>query len=79
MWDERFEIIMRKHLPYLSGGQPITVDLSLRDFGLDSMGSVAMMADLEREYDIRFVNDALKMETFATPGALWSALSLMRK
>jgi acyl carrier protein len=76
-WDGRFEGILRKNLPYLSDDEPIRGDLRLFDLGLDSIGVVELLATLEREYSVRFVDDALSMETFATPDTLWGELSTM--
>ena len=78
MWDERFEGILRQHLPFLAAGEPLSAGMSLRDFGLDSMGTVEVLAKLEREYDIRFLDDALAMENFAAPEVLWSTISKIR-
>ncbi|MGA4838249.1 acyl carrier protein [Streptomyces sp. G45] len=78
MWDESFENLVRKHLPLLESGDELTTDLSLGDHGLDSMGMVALLSSLESEYDVRFVDDALDLANFATPGTLWKTLSAMR-
>jgi nodulation protein F len=75
MWDEQFEILIRKHLPFLSADEDIHPDLNLREFGLDSLGVVDLLVSLESTYGIRLVDDALSIETFATPGVLWSAFS----
>ncbi|MFF3216088.1 phosphopantetheine-binding protein [Streptomyces sp. NPDC002886] len=75
MWDAQFEEILRKHLPYLSPGQAIQESDDLRDLGLDSLGTVSLMADLEDGYKIRFVDDMMRMESFATPAVLWSGIA----
>ncbi|MEW2573604.1 phosphopantetheine-binding protein [Streptomyces sp. NPDC047070] len=78
MWDESFERILRKHLPLIESGDEITANLSLRDHGLDSMAMVSMLSSLESEYDVRFVDDALHIDNFATPETLWKTLAAMR-
>ncbi|UED87866.1 acyl carrier protein [Streptomyces profundus] len=78
MWDEPFETVLRKHLSLLEPEDPITPDLSLRDFGLDSMGMVALLSSLEENYGIRFVDDALHIDNFATPATLWRTVSAAR-
>ncbi|HUR04007.1 MAG TPA: phosphopantetheine-binding protein [Nonomuraea sp.] len=75
MWDEKFEETLRKHLPFLGDGEELTAEADLRDLGLDSLGTVELLAALESAYDVRFVDDALTMDNFATPGTLWNALS----
>ncbi|PSM37178.1 phosphopantetheine-binding protein [Streptomyces dioscori] len=79
MWDSRFEEILRQRLPFLSAGDSLARDSSLRDFGLDSMGAVELLASLENTFQVRFVDDALDMANFATPGTLWTTLSRMRE
>lgn len=74
MWDERFEEIVRRHLPFLGPEEGLTEDAALRDLGLDSLGAVELLSALENSYGLRFVDDALTLETFATPRALWAVL-----
>jgi acyl carrier protein len=76
-WDLQFEDTVRRFLPFLSADEALTADVSLRDLGLDSMGTVELLADLESGYDVRFRDEALTMETFASPGVLWGVLSSM--
>jgi acyl carrier protein len=74
MLDERFEELQRAQLPFLSPSEPLAVDASLRDLGLDSMATVELLAAVENTYDVRFLDEALNLSTFATPGTLWAAL-----
>jgi nodulation protein F len=76
-WDGRFETLLRRHLPFLGANDQLSTDASLRDLGLDSMGVVELLADLESGYAVRFRDEALTMATFATPGVLWGVLSAM--
>ncbi|WP_328338425.1 acyl carrier protein [Micromonospora sp. NBC_00421] len=78
MWDQRFEAILRQHLPFLDPEEPLLAGTSLRDSGLDSLAMVELLATLESEYAVRFVDEAMSMETFATPHTLWSVLNDMR-
>ncbi|MEU1607819.1 acyl carrier protein [Micromonospora matsumotoense] len=78
MWDQRFEAILRQHLPFLDPEEPLLDGTSLRDSGLDSLAMVELLATLESEYDVRFVDEAMSMETFATPQTLWRVLTDMR-
>jgi acyl carrier protein len=77
MWDQQFEEILRQFLPFLSAGEELEETTNLRDLGLDSMGIVEMLATLENAYGIRFLDDVLTVETFASPGVLWTTLSAM--
>ncbi|MGI5341809.1 acyl carrier protein [Streptomyces sp. CA-181903] len=75
MWDQKFEELLRGFLPFLGADEQLTQDTGLRDLGLDSLGIVELLAALEDAYQVRFHDDALSPETFATPGVLWKALS----
>ncbi|WP_440898986.1 phosphopantetheine-binding protein [Actinosynnema sp.] len=75
MWDQRFEEILRKHLPFAEPGDELAEDADLRDLGLDSLAMVDLLADLEKGFAVRFRDDALKAETFRTPSTLWAARS----
>lgn len=76
-WDLKFEDLLRRALPFISADEVLGADVSLRDLGLDSMGMVELLADLESGYDVRFRDEALTMETFATAAVLWGVLSAM--
>ncbi|MEV5328758.1 acyl carrier protein [Nonomuraea fastidiosa] len=78
MWDEKFEELLRHRLPLLSSDDELTADTNLREFGLDSMGAVELLSALEADYSVQFDEQALVLDTFATPGALWTALSSAR-
>jgi acyl carrier protein len=75
MWDNQFEELLRQYLPFLSADEQLTADTPLREFGLDSLAMVELLASLESTYDVRFEDDALTLDTFETPGVLWKALS----
>jgi acyl carrier protein len=75
MWDEKFEVLLRAYLPFLSNEEELRPELDLREFGLDSLGVVDLLAALESEYGIRLTDDVLSMETFAEPGVLWETLN----
>ncbi|AHH94851.1 hypothetical protein GCM10010174_35950 [Kutzneria viridogrisea] len=75
MWDPQFEQILRDYLPFLSADEPLTEDINLREHGLDSLAMVELLANLENAFAVRFVDEALKLETFQSPGVLWSTLS----
>ncbi|MGK4580170.1 phosphopantetheine-binding protein [Kitasatospora sp. HPMI-4] len=75
MWDEKFERILRGFLPFLPPGEQLESDTQLRELGLDSLGTIELLGNLENAYDVRFLDDALTLETFETPGVLWKTLA----
>jgi acyl carrier protein len=74
-WDQRFEDLLREYLPFLSPEEPLAPDSDLRDAGLDSLGTVELLGSLEEAYGVRFVDEALSLDTFATPQTVWETLS----
>ncbi|MFB7664796.1 phosphopantetheine-binding protein [Kitasatospora sp. NPDC056138] len=74
MWDETFEETLRKFLPFLPPGERLEDDTRLRELGLDSLGTIELLGTLENAYDVRFLDDALTLETFETPGVLWKTV-----
>lgn len=74
MWDERFEALLRSHLPFLEVTEELVGDLNLREFGLDSLGVVDLLVSLEEAYDVRLRDEDLTMDTFASPSVLWATL-----
>jgi acyl carrier protein len=77
LWDSKFENALREFLPFLDSDDILTADVSLRDLGLDSMGMVELLAALESGYEVRFRDEYLSMETFATPAVLWGTLTIL--
>ncbi|WAL67938.1 acyl carrier protein [Amycolatopsis cynarae] len=75
MWDATFEETLRSFLPFLSADEALTAETPLREYGLDSLAIVELLATLEQHYNVRFEDDALNLETFENPGRLWTTLS----
>ena len=75
MWNDKFQALLRAHLPFLPADEELRPDLDLREFGLDSLGVVDLLMSLESEFDIRLTDDVLSMDTFASPGTLWAAVA----
>lgn len=71
-----FQNILRSHLPYADAGDFSASD-ELAGLGLDSMGVVRLLADIEDRYDIELPDDLLNEETFDSVGSLWQALSAL--
>ncbi|MFD9195591.1 phosphopantetheine-binding protein [Streptomyces phaeochromogenes] len=75
MWDDQFEKIVRQYLPFISAADELDPHTELRDLGLDSLGTIEMMAALESAYDMRFRDEALTLESFRTADVLWRTVS----
>ncbi|MFB7908785.1 phosphopantetheine-binding protein [Kitasatospora sp. NPDC056076] len=74
-WDDRFEKVLLKVVPGISGGAELVPDLDLSGAGLTSIGIVQLMMQLEREYDVEFAFELLNFQIFATPATLWAEVS----
>lgn len=75
IWDSKFEQIIRSYLPFLPPEEPLDEETPLREYGLDSLGIVELLSTLESEYNLRFSEEDLMLETFANPGVLWRSLT----
>ena len=78
-WDETFEGLLREALRFLPDDASLQPDMSTSDAGLDSLGIVHLLMVVEEQYDISIPDELLRWETFATPGALWAAISGLRE
>lgn len=77
MWDNYFESLLRGALPFLEDSEKLTSDADLGDLGLDSLETVGLLMALEEHYAIVFPDEALMMDTFSTPGKLWTAVDAL--
>ncbi|KAB1162369.1 phosphopantetheine-binding protein [Micromonospora sp. DT46] len=69
-----FQETLLPHLPYAEGGELAPTD-DLTALGLDSMGVVQLLADLEDRYGLEMPDERLTEETFATVGSLWATVA----
>lgn len=69
-----FQETLLPHLPYAEGGELAPTD-DLTALGLDSMGVVQLLADLEDRYGLEMPDERLTEETFATVGSLWTTVA----
>ncbi|TCK22295.1 phosphopantetheine-binding protein [Pseudonocardia endophytica] len=68
--DAKFQDILLAHLQHADTTELHESD-DLSALGLDSMGVVQLMTDLEDTYEFVMPDEALTEETFATVGSLW--------
>lgn len=71
-----FRKTLAAHLPYADGAEFKAED-SLRAMGLDSMGVVQLLTDLEETFALELPDDVLTDETFDTVGSLWKSVSAL--
>ncbi|MCP2243429.1 Phosphopantetheine attachment site [Lentzea aerocolonigenes] len=71
--DARFTGMLKPFLPHLND-RPITPDISLRQYGLDSMQAIELMFAVEDTFGVELTDELLTDETFGSAGALWEAV-----
>ncbi|AEV87127.1 hypothetical protein ACWT_6110 [Actinoplanes sp. SE50] len=76
--DPSFVRLLQRSLGGAAEAEPLHPDADLRALGLDSMGIIGLLVDLEEEFGVSFPDHALTFATFATPRTLWSALAELR-
>lgn len=78
-WPPEFEAAVRRNLTALDEDAPLNADSPLVEFGLDSLGMVALVFDLESVLDVVLPDECLVPETFEKAGTLWSAVAAALK
>lgn len=73
-WSNEFDTVLRAYLPLLSPGAQLDPGVALADLGLDSMGTVGLLVEIEETFAIVIPDEALTPETFATPRSLWETV-----
>jgi acyl carrier protein len=79
VWDQRFDGILREHMPDIAVDDAISPNEEMASLGITSMLLLSLMLALEREYEIRFPMDALIEESFRSPASIWLAVESLRE
>lgn len=69
-----FQDTLLRHLPYAECSGLVESD-DLAALGLDSMGVIQLLAELEDRYDLELPDELLTEETFGTAGSLWRTVA----
>jgi acyl carrier protein len=73
-WPAEFERIIRERLPAVPPDTRIPPDQPLFELGLDSVGAVALIAELEDGFDILVEDDLLEPDLFCGAEHLWNVV-----
>ncbi|MET8139912.1 phosphopantetheine-binding protein [Sphaerisporangium sp. NPDC005288] len=73
-WPGDFETLLRQHLSAIPADNPIPPDQSLFELGLDSVGAVTLLTELEDHFDIQFDDEVLDLQLFSGVTYLWQAV-----
>ena len=71
----QFEQVVRKHVRFIATDAPIPYDEELVAIGLDSIGTINLLLDLEAALDVSLPGGLLTPETFRTAGTLERAFA----
>jgi acyl carrier protein len=71
---EKLLTVLRRHLKSVDGAQAIPMDQRLEELGLDSLGAVNLLLDLEDSFTISFPDSLLTEETFRTASNLYQSV-----
>lgn len=71
---EKLLTVLSKHLRFTENARSIPMDKRLDELGLDSMGAVNLLLDLEDSFAISFPGSLLTEETFSTAANLHKAV-----
>jgi len=67
---ETLESVVRPHLKFLGGDDPLDPEQDLGEVGLDSMASIDLLLDLEAHFGIAIPDELLTENSFATLSAI---------
>jgi acyl carrier protein len=73
-WSPRFEQLLRARLPALAGEAALEPDHPLVALGLDSVGMLSLLVDLESEFGRTIPEHLVTAETFHSPHSLWAVV-----
>jgi acyl carrier protein len=74
---EKFEHILRRHLRLVAADEPIPLEASLVSKGLDSIGTINLLLDIEETFSISLPGALLTPETFQTRASLENVVATL--
>lgn len=74
---EQFEQMLRRHLRLVASDEPIPSEASLVASGLDSIGTINLLLDLEETFNVSLPGALLTPETFRTRATLESVVATL--
>jgi acyl carrier protein len=74
-FNETFDKVLRKHLRLVATDEAVPREATLVSAGLDSIGTISLLFDLEEAFDVALPGAMLKPEIFRTRASLESAIA----
>lgn len=72
---DEFASIVRSHLRLIDADAELEPDMDIAAAGLDSVGMVSLVVELEEKFGVTLPDEELSWMTFQTPAALWNVIS----
>jgi acyl carrier protein len=69
--------MIRPHLPLIAADDLIAADRPLWEMGLDSLGAISLLVEIEELFEITFEPEDVTIELFSTAGYLWGVVDRM--
>jgi acyl carrier protein len=73
-WPTEFETIIRSQCRSLEAGQAVAPDDSLALLGVDSLGMVAIIIEIESRFGIVLPDEILAGDDLNTPATIWKVV-----
>lgn len=73
-FEQQFEAVLRRHLRLPAPDTAIDEDADLAASGLDSLGTVTLLVDLEQTFAVSFPGSMLTQATFRSAASLRTAV-----
>jgi acyl carrier protein len=74
---EKFERLLRRHLRLVAADEPIPPEASLVSVGLDSIGTINLLLDIEDAFGVSLPSALLTPETFSTRATLENVVATL--
>ncbi|WP_328603308.1 acyl carrier protein [Amycolatopsis sp. NBC_00345] len=69
----RYIEVIRRNIPF-SEAEAIDGQKPLKDLGIDSLGAIRLLSELEDEFDIELPDEAVQESAFGTVESVWNAM-----
>ncbi len=74
---ERVGEVLRRHLRFSEPDEGVPLDTDLRELGLDSLGAIDLLLDLEQTFQVVFPDELLTAETFRDARSIIRAVATL--
>jgi len=74
---EKFEETLRRHLRFVAPDESIPHEVSLASIGLDSIGTINLLLDIEKTFSVTIPGAVLTPETFRTRATLENVVATL--